>query len=70
MCMWMLIKENVYVFTTGFTSNGEFNSLRSRGYTRPLSMLQIRSDVRRKYARLGKKKMFDMLTPRGIHLHV
>ncbi len=38
----------------GFCSDGEFNSLRNRGYTRPLSVFAIRSDVRSKYARMSQ----------------
>ena len=47
----------------GFTSNGEFNYLHVRGNSRPLSIFQIRQDVRTKYNRLGQKKMINMLTP-------
>ena len=47
----------------GFVSDGEFNYLRMKGYTRPLSVLQIRADVRRKYSRLSPKKLLAMLTP-------
>ena len=38
--------------------------MRSQGYTRPLSILKIRSDVRSKFARLFKRKMMTMLTPK------
>ena len=30
----------------GLVSNGEFNYLRTKGYTRPLSVLQVRTNVR------------------------
>ena len=40
------------VFISGFVSNGEFNYLRTKGYTRQLSVLQIRTDVRNKYIKL------------------
>lgn len=53
---------NIHVIT-GFCSDGEFNSLRSQGYTRPLSIFKIRSTVRSKYARASKQRMRDMLTP-------
>ena len=46
-------------------SDGEFNSLRNQGYTRPLSVFAIRSDVRSKYARMSVSSMKDMLTPTG-----
>ena len=39
--------------------------MRNNGYTRPLSVLKIRSDVRSKYARMSRKKMVAMLTPIG-----
>ena len=41
----------------------EYNSMQSRGYTRPLSVIQIRSEARRKYSSLGVKFMMEMLTP-------
>ena len=47
----------------GFCSDGEFNSLRNQGYTRPLSVLRIMSDVRSKYSRGKKNRMTSMLTP-------
>ncbi len=49
-------------FPTGFVSNGEYNSMRVKGYTRPLSVLKIRSDSRAKYSSMGKK-MLAMLSP-------
>lgn len=50
---------------SGFTSNGEHNSIRNRGYTRPLTVLQIRSDIRTKYSRLSETALTEMLTPQG-----
>ena len=52
----------MYMIHSGFTTDGEWNSLRTKGNTRPLSVLQIRSDVRRKYARLTSKKLHGMIT--------
>ena len=46
-------------------SDGEFNYLRMKGYTRPLSVLQIQADGRRKYSRLSSKKLLAMLTPKS-----
>lgn len=37
--------------------------MRNSGYIRPLSVLNIRSDVRAKYGRLSKQTMLRMLTP-------
>ena len=48
---------------SGFTSDGEWNTLRSKGRTRPLSILQVRSDARAKYARMKEKKLMGMLSP-------
>lgn len=49
----MLYTHNYAVFLyksilvcVGFVSKGEYNYFRSRGYTRPLSILQIRTDAR------------------------
>ena len=41
------------LYTVGSVSNGEFNSMRAKGYTRPLSILAVRSQVRNKYARMS-----------------
>jgi len=47
----------------GFVTDGEWNSLRTKGNMRPLSVLQIRADVRAKYSRMGFKKLSEMLMP-------
>ena len=39
--------------------------MRSRGYTRPLSVLQIRTDVRNKCNKMKQETLLDMLTPEG-----
>ena len=51
----------------GFVTDGEFNYLRTKGYTRPLSVIQIRCNVRNKYcnSRLSHGKLIAMLTPKG-----
>ena len=49
---------------SGFVSNGEYNVFRSKGYTRPLSVLRIEADVRQKYTKMGQQKMLNMLTPK------
>ena len=49
-----------YLFL-GFVTDGEWNSLRTKGNTRPLSVLQIRADVRTKYSHMSLKKMTGML---------
>ena len=38
--------------------------MRNKGYTRPISVFQIRSEVRAKYARLSESTMLAMLTPK------
>ncbi len=53
-----------YVYLLGLSSDGEYNSMITKGYTRPLSWLQIRSTIRAKYSRLSKKVMLEMLTPK------
>ena len=58
----VLLCVHVYVYLLGFSSDGEYNSMRNKGYTRPLSVLQIRSTIRAKYSRLSKKVMLEMLT--------
>ena len=64
---WYVVKNwfHMYhtVFIVGFCSDGEFNSLRNHGYTRPLS---VRSDVRSKYSRMSMFTMKAMLTPKAM----
>ena len=54
----------------GFTSNGEFNSLRCRGITRPLSVLQIKANVRGKYGGMRQGKMKAMLSPKCKYINI
>ena len=48
----------------GFCSNGEFNSLRVKGNTRPVSIFEIRRLSRKKYSQFGFKRLIAMLTPK------
>ena len=59
------IYASVSLKSVGFTTNGEWNSLRAQGNTRPLSVVQLRSIARSKYSHMGYKKMCGMLTPKG-----
>ena len=59
-CYVHVLKIIVYA---GFVTNGEWNSNRTKGNTRPLSVFQIRSDVHSKYSRMGEKRMLKMITP-------
>ena len=54
-----------HLLFAGFVSNGEFNYLRSKGYTRPLSVLQIRTDVRNMYSKTKMTTLLKMLMPKG-----
>jgi len=53
-------------FVPGFVSNGEHNTLRAVGYTRPLSVLNIKSSVRAKYYKMNSQKLIAMITPVGM----
>ena len=62
-----IIASHVHVFIScmhnvGSVSSGEFNSLRAKGYTRPISMFVVRSQVQNKYAKMSHKAMASMLT--------
>ena len=52
-------------FFIGLVTNGEFNTFRTKGNTRPVSVFAIKSAARSKYSSMGKKKMLAMLTPKG-----
>lgn len=56
----------LFIIHVGFVSNGEYNSFRAMGYTRPLSVLKIRSMARNKYSKMSVSKMESMLLPIGI----
>ena len=63
----LILHENAYhniLFSEGFVSDGEFNYMRSKGYTRPLSVLQIRTNVRTKYKKIHQRTLLAMLTPK------
>ena len=47
------------IYFPGFTTDGEFNSLRTKGNTRPLSVFQIRADARAKCSRVSLNKMIN-----------
>lgn len=64
--LYRQVSFTVVCSTVGFVTNGEFNYMRSKGYTRPLSMLQTRTDVRNKYNRMKEDTLLKMLTPEGI----
>jgi len=53
----------MYIYFLGFTTDGEWNSYRTRGNTRPLSIFQICVDVRAKYSCINLNKMIKMITP-------
>ena len=44
-------------FFSGFTTDGEWNSLRSKGNTGPTPVFQIHANARAKFARVGINKM-------------
>ena len=47
----------------GFTTDSEWNLLRTKGYSRPLSIFQICADVRSKFSHMSLKRMIAMITP-------
>ena len=51
------------IMCIGFSTDGEWNSLRMKGNTRPLSVLEVRTRARNSCSRLSHKKMIGMLTP-------
>ena len=52
-----------YNLPLGFVTDGEWNSLHTKGNTGPLSALQIQADVRAKYSWMSFKNMSRMLMP-------
>ena len=60
----------IFHCSSGFVSNGEYNNFRVKGYTRPLSVIQLMLNARRKYSQMGVKNMRAMLIPQGEHSSV
>ena len=67
----IIIANNIILFEihAGCSTDGEWNSIRSKGRKRPISIFEIRSRVRRTYQRLGITKLRGMITPIGEHMH-
>ena len=47
----------------GFTTDGEWNSLYTKAYSRPLSIFHICADVKYKFIHMSLKRMIAMITP-------
>ena len=58
----LFIDYTCIIILLGFTTDGEWNSLRTKGNTRPLSVFQIRANVRAKYSHISLKKLLRMIT--------
>ena len=54
------------IVSIGFTTNREFNSLRWKGASGPLAVLQVRLEAQAKYMRKGCNTMLKTLTPVGM----
>ena len=50
----------------GFTTDGEWNSLYTKAYSRPLSIFHICADVKYKFSCMSLKRMIAMITPQCI----
>ena len=48
----------------GFASDGEFKYLCAKGYTHPLSVLQIWYMICNKYSKMSVHRMLEMITPK------
>ena len=55
----------IILLHVGFVSNGEYNVFRAKWYTRPLSVLRLRSLARNKFARMSVSKMEKIISPTG-----
>lgn len=60
-CTWCII-------SVGFTTDGEFNTLRWKGNTRPLTVLQLKREACAKYQNKGEKTLLHMIMPVGMHI--
>ena len=56
------------MYCTGFTTDGEWNSLHTRGNTRPLSFKKNRANAKAKFAHTGITIIIDMIiTLKGVY---
>ena len=62
-CVYKSQQKYTVVLIIGFVANGEYNAMRAKGYTRPLSVLKVKAQVRTKYGKIGKRKLLEMITP-------
>ena len=51
----------------GFTTDSEWNSLHTEGYSRLLSIFQICADVRSKFSRMSLKRMISIGNHMDLH---
>ena len=49
----------------GMVTNGEFSSIRMRGNTRPLHVLQLKAEARSNISKVSVKSLLAFLTPTG-----
>ena len=66
----VLQANSVYVHTyvyISFVSNGKYNVFRLKGYTRPVSVLKVRSSARSKFSSVAISTMEKMLNPIGMY---
>ena len=47
----------------GFTTDGEWNLVRTKAYSRPLSIFHIHADVRYKLSSTSPKRIMAMIIP-------
>ena len=52
----------IIVDIIGLVTDGEFNSLRSKGESRPLSVIEVKAEVRRRVSQYKMKQLKEMLT--------
>lgn len=63
--LWFYNDYFLVIKCVGFVSNGEYNVFRTKGFSRPLSILRLRSDARKKIASMPVSKLEQMLSPKG-----
>ena len=70
MCYVYQLKCTVFIlpllYTSCFVTNGEFNYIRGKAYMRPLSVLQICTDVHKTYNKIKAEILINILTPEEI----
>jgi len=59
----LIVKSILVKLFTGFSTDGEFNSLRTKGSARPVSVIQLKTDARSEARSTSVRQIEQFLFP-------